>query len=195
MSAAGKIFLGILASFAGLIVLVLLIVWGVYNGFVSSRNAVDKAWSDVEAAYQRRLDTIPRFVQVAKFSVEFQRKLAIEYAKAREGVRQAASSGDPGALQKKANDGYNALLIAVRQEAVPQARTDQLTELNAQIENVERVINHQRNAFNESVFQYNTRTQTFPGNMIAGSFGFLPRKGFKAAEGAERAPDFNLKLD
>lgn len=185
----------IMVAVLGVIAAILLFVgWTSYNGMVTGRNAVDKSWSDVEAAYQRRLDTLPKFVKTAQFSADFQLKLATDYAKAREGTRQAASSGDPGALQKAANDGYNALLIAVRQESVPQAKTDQLTELNAQVENVERVINHERKAYNESVLQYNNRIQTFPGSVFAGMFGFEARKGFQAEEGAERSPDFDLQL-
>lgn len=177
---------------AGVLFLLFLVTWSSYNGMVGSRNAVDRAWSDVEASYQRRLDTIPKFAKNAQFSADFQLKLATDYAKYREGVDKAAANGDPGALQQAANNGYNALLIAIRQEAVPQAKTDQLTELNAQIENVERVINHDRRAYNEAVLRYNNRVQSFPGNVFAGMFGFEPRKGFKAEPEAEKSPDYDF---
>lgn len=184
----------------GLIVVMLLVgipllwAWGTYNGLITTENAVDKSWGDVEAAYQRRLDTIPKFAKNAQFSVDFQAKLIGDYTKYREGVNQAARSGDPQALQQAANDGYNVLLIAVRQEAVPQAKLDQLTELNAQIENVERVINHERKDYNDSVQNYRNKMRKFPGNLIAGMFGFGDKPMFEAAEGAENSPDYDFNL-
>lgn len=164
----------------------------VTNGIVRAENTVDQAWSDVEAAYQRRLDTLPKFAQTAKFSTEFQLKLQETYVQGREGIKQAAQSGNPEALQQAANDKFNAMLIAVRQEAVPEAKTDQLTELNAQIENVERVINHERNSYNASVKAYNDKIETWPGSMFRGSRE--TREGFRAQPGAETSPDLDLEL-
>lgn len=175
----------------GVLAVVLLIAGcGIRNGIIGAENTVEQKWGDVEASYQRRLDVLPKFAKNAQFSVDFQLKLNKDYVQQREGIKNAAASGDPNALQKAANDGYQALLIAVRQEAVPQAKLDQLTELNAQIENVERVINHERKGFNDAVRRYNDNVRTFPGSM----FGYQPKKPFKAEEGAEKSPDYDLKL-
>jgi len=173
-------------------VIILFWVWATYNGLVKTEIAVEKAWGDVEAAYQRRLDTIPKFAQNAKFSSEFQLRLQDIYVQGREGVKTAAGSRDPAVLNKAANDGYNALVIAVRAEAVPQAKLDQLTELNAQIENVERVINHERKAFNDKVQSYMQKKRLPPGNIIAALFGFKDYSMFKAESGAEKSPTYDL---
>ena len=178
----------------GVLVILALIVWANYNGLVGAGNAVDRAWSDVEAAYQRRLDTIPKFAKTAQFSADFQIKLQDKYVQGREGVKTAAATGDPVALQKAANDAFGAMMISVRAEAVPQAKTEQLTELNAQVENVERVINHERKAFNEAVMNNNNKVQMFPGNIFAATFGFRARQSFQAEEGANKSPDFNLNI-
>jgi LemA protein len=182
---------------AGVVALVLVGIFflmkvTVTNGIVRSENAVDQAWADVEAAYQRRLDTLPKFVKTVQFSADFQLKLQKDYAQAREGIKEAAQSGNPETLQQAANDKFNAMLIVVRQEAVPEAKTDQLTELNAQIENVERVINHERNKFNAAVKAYNDKIETWPGSMFSGSRE--PKEGFHAQQGAEESPEIDLKL-
>lgn len=166
--------------------------FGVYNGMVVRKNQVDKAWADVESAYQRRLDTIPKFAEVAKFSTKFQLELQLKYAEAREGLRNAATSGDPNKLVQAGNNGFTALVIAVRQEAVPEAKVDQLTELNAEIENIERVINHERVAFNEAVRDYNNVIQQVPGNWFASGWGFFSKEPFSAEPGAEKSPKLNL---
>lgn len=177
----------------GILAVLALFVFLNYNGLVGASTATDKAWNDIEAAYQRRLDTLPKFVKTAQFSADFQERLQEKYVQGREGIKSAAATGDPAALQQAANDAYGALVIAVRAEAVPQAKTDQLTELNAQVENVERVINHERKAFNEAVRVYENKRRMLPGNILASIFGFGPRQGFKAEPGAEKSPDFEFK--
>jgi len=168
---------------------------GTYNGLVDKNNSAIKAWDDVEAAYQRRLDTIPKFAKNAQFSADFQNKLATEYAKAREGVKDAASTSQPGTLQDVANKHFNGLMIAVRQEAAIEAKIDQLTELNAEIENIERVINHERKAYNDAVRVYNNAVQKVPGCWFISMFGwdFPSVEGFSAELGAETSPDYDLE--
>ncbi len=169
---------------------------GTYNGAIEKKNGAIKAWNDVEAVYQRRLDTIPKFAKNAQFSADFQIKLATEYAKAREGVRDAAATGKPEVLQTVANNTLNGLTIAVRQEAAIEAKTDQLSELNAEIENIERVINHERVAYNDTVKAYNNAVQTVPGAWFISWFGwdFPSMEGFNAQPGAEKSPDYDLKI-
>ena len=175
-------------------------VGGTYSGLVEKRNdAKITAWGNVQAAYQRRLDTIPKFAKNAQFSSEFQIKLATDYAKAREGFQEAATSGAPEKLLATANSGFSGLMVAVRAEASVEAKIDQLTELNAEIENVERVINHERSAYNEKVSVYMTTTQQPLGATFISWFGwsktFPPMEAFKAQEGAEKSPDYDLKLE
>ncbi len=189
----------------GAIVVVLAIIfgftaWGTYSGLIDKRNdAQIRAWANVQAAYQRRFDTIPKFAKNAQFSAQFQIKLATDLAKAREGTKDAAATGQPEALQAAVNKGFDGLMIAVRAEAVTEAKTDQLTELNAEIENVERVINHERTVYNEKVTTYMTAIQQPLGATFISWFGWSDKfpalEAFKAQEGAEKSPEYELKLD
>lgn len=57
------------------IILGLLVLWGVggYNGLVSSREGVNKAWANVETQYQRRSDLIPNLVATVKGAADFEK--------------------------------------------------------------------------------------------------------------------------
>jgi len=182
----------------GIIGLVLLVTGGVVvgtgNDIVGKRNTVDQSWSNVEAAYQRRLDTIPKFAEVAKFSAQFQINLTTKYAEARSRISQAAQSNNATQLQQVAEEQTHGLMIMIQQEAVPEAKTDQLTELNAGIDSIERVINHERDAFNQAVKDYNNAIQMWPGSMLNSLFGwnYQSRTGFTAQSGADVSPPINL---
>ena len=45
----------------GIIVLILIIAIGLYNGLVNARIKVDNAWSQIDVQLQRRFDLIPGF--------------------------------------------------------------------------------------------------------------------------------------
>lgn len=174
------------------------IVYATYSDLVAKRNAVTiTALPNIEAAEQRRLDTIPNFAKNAQFSKDFQLQLQETNVQGREGVKSAVASGDTAALQKAANDACGAMLIAVRAEAVPEAKLDQITELNAQIENVERVIQHERAAFNKTDEIYMTAKQKPLAAMLISLFGwgdtFPDIQPFKADPGAKKSPSYDLK--
>jgi LemA protein len=40
---------------------------------------------------------------------------------------------------------------------------------------------------------FNTKIKQFPGNLLAGTFGFSEKGYFKAQEGTENAPDISFK--
>ena len=173
--------------------------WTSYNGLVSTDNNVEKSWANVQSAYQQRMDTLPKFAKTAKLSAEFQIALQERYVNARNAVNTAAENGDPAQLENVANAQFEGLrsFLTIQVEAVPEAKTEQLTELNAQIESVERVIKHERDAYNQSVKNYKDKARKFPGNTVAGMFGFDANKfrPFQASQEAQTSPNLDLDLD
>src|ERR1700685_2411647 len=57
----------------GVIAIVILLLISFYNGMVSSRQATNEAWAEVQSAYQRRLDLIDNLVNVVKGSADFEK--------------------------------------------------------------------------------------------------------------------------
>jgi len=193
---------GLLITLGAVGLLVLIVggcTLGSYNGLVSADNEVEKSWGNVQSAYQQRMDTLPKFAKTAKLSAEFQIALQERYVKARNTVNTAAQSGDPSKLENVANAQFESMrsFITIQVEAVPEAKTQQLTELNAQIESVERVIKHERDAYNQSVKNYKDKARKFPGGVVAGMFGFDANKYkiFEASKDAQTSPELDLDLN
>jgi LemA protein len=76
-------------------------------------------------------------------------------------------------------------------EAYPDLKANQnMLALQEELSSTENKIAFSRQAYNDSVMEYNTRRESFPGNVFAGAFGFGAAEMLQATESAEerRAP-------
>ena len=93
----------------------------------------------------------------------------------------SAEGGLTGALSR---------LMVVSEQYPDLKATQNVRELQAQLEGAENRITVERMRFNEAAQAFDTKLQSFPTNIIAGFFGgkFKEKPYFKAQEGAETAP-------
>lgn len=80
-----------LMKVGSIIVVVLMIVgWLVssYNSMVSNQEEVTTAWSNVEAAYQRRADMMPQLAKIVKSYAKHERETFEQVTKARNAATQ-----------------------------------------------------------------------------------------------------------
>ena len=180
------------------IILGLLVIVGItsYNGLVSSRESVNKAWANVETQYQRRSDLIPNLVNTVKGAADFEKSTLEAVTEARSKATsiqidpnnitpeklaefQAAQAQVSGALGR---------LLAVA-ENYPQLKAVQnFSDLQAQLEGTENRITEARRQYNEAAQGYNTGRACFPRVIFASLFGFKERPYFEADKGTEKAP-------
>ena len=77
------------------------------------------------------------------------------------------------------------LMLVVEQ--YPDLKANQnFLNLQEELTSTENRIGYSRQAYNDSVMQYNTRTQSFPSNIIAGMFQFIRREFFEIQDSAAR---------
>lgn len=180
------------------IVLGLLVLFSVssYNGLVTSRETVNKTWSNVENQYQRRSDLIPNLVSTVKGAADFEKSTLTAVMEARANATsiridpnnmtpeklqqyQAAQSQVGGALSR---------LLAVAENYPQLKAVESFNQLQAQLEGTENRINEARRQFNDASQGYNTSRSKFPRVLFAGLFGFKERPYFEADKGTEKAP-------
>lgn len=187
-----KILLGVIA----VAVIMGLWVMGSYNSIVSLDQTAKTKWADVEGQYQRRLDLIPNLVATVKGAGKFEQETLAQVVQARASATQVVidpNKLDSASLQKfqsAQGEVSSALgrLLAVS-EAYPALKAvDTYRDLQAQLEGTENRIAVARKDFNDAVKSYNTRTTQFPGNILAGMFGFEQKGYFTADKGAEKSP-------
>ncbi|MBU0766351.1 LemA family protein [Patescibacteria group bacterium] len=176
----------------GAIAIVLFWIWGGYNGFVTARENVDVKWAQVEADYQRRADLIPNLVNTVKGAAAFEKDTFIGVTEAR--TKWMNASGRDG--QMEAAQGMDSALsrLLLTFENYPDLKaTKAYTDLMAQLEGTENRITVSRKDFNEAVRTFNVKVKRFPGNVLAGVFGFDAEEFFQSDEGSEDAPVVNFE--
>lgn len=170
------------------------------NSIPRAEEEAKAKWADVQAAYQRRLDTLPGIVSAARAAGTHETNLQTGYAQARSGVDGARITPDqltdPQAMQRfaAAQQGVSAFIIRATQEAVPTNETAQnWREVQAQIEGANNRITIAIRDYNAAVQAYNTRIRTFPSvigaRIIYGSHPMVP---FEATAGANVAPNLDF---
>mgnify|MGYP000998560194 CR=1 FL=1 len=180
------------------VVVIFLFSWGkgTYNNLVAKEEGVNQQWANVENVYQRRSDLIPNLVNTVKGVANFEQKTLTDVIEARAkatSVQINPKNLDEASLQQfqAAQDDLSSALarLMVVVEAYPQLKaTQNFLELQAQLEGTENRIAVERMKFNEVAQAYNTYRRSFPSNIFAGIFGFGEKAYFKAAAGAEKAP-------
>ncbi|MGE5625937.1 MAG: LemA family protein [Bacillota bacterium] len=179
--------------FLGVIVVVAIYVIMVFNGLVSLKNNVKKAWANIDVLLKQRHDELPKLVETCKQYMNYERDTLEKVMQARAGVQQARESGDIGALgpaeaQLRAVVGK---LYAVA-EAYPQLKANEsFQQLQGRITGLENAIADRREFYNDSVNLYNTGIQQFPGVLFARQFGFMPASLLEFAE--EEKKDVDMK--
>jgi LemA protein len=191
--------MGCLIAAAVVVVLVVLMGAGLYNGLVGAREAVDSQWSQVENVYQRRADLIPNLVASVKGAASYEQTTLTQVVEARSRVGQVTTQA-PGAIlndpqkfaqfqqaQDQLSSALSRLLVVV--ERYPDLKAVQgFQALMTELEGTENRIAVERRRFNEVAQAYNTRIKTFPAVLLAGAMGFQPRPYFQSQPGAETAP-------
>ena len=187
---------GAIVAVAVLVVFILIVV-GIYNGLVTSRNRYKNAYAQIDVQLKRRYDLIPNLVETAKGYLSHERETLEAVIKARGAAVSASDQakqapGDPQAMRQLAG-AEGALsatlgrLLALR-ESYPDLKADgQMSQLSEELTSTENRVAFARQAYNDSVTAYNTSRERFPSILFAGMFGFSQAALLDATESeAER---------
>ena len=176
---------GILIALLVVVVLaVVLIAWivGLYNGLVVLKNRFKNAFAQIDVQLRRRYDLIPNLVETAKGYLKHERETLTAVIEARNQAAGAAKAlaaapGDPAAVKafSAAESGLAGVLsrLMVVVERYPDLKADkQMARVMEELTSTENRIAFARQAYNDSVTEYNTKRELFPSSIVAGIFNF-----------------------
>ena len=174
------------------IILILLIGFGWYigvkNTLVAKNEAVKSTWSQVDVVLQRRADLIPNLVETVKGIAKQEQTVFGEIAEARSRLLSAGTPEGKIAANQQL-DGALGRLLALA-ENYPQLRSNEnFLRLQDELAGTENRIAVERKRYNDTLQDYNTYVQQFPGSVFASGLGFKPNNAyFAAAEGSRAVP-------
>jgi LemA protein len=179
----------------GIVVVIAIWAIAIYNGLVVLRNRFKNAYSQIDVQLKRRYDLIPNLVEAVKGYMAHERGTLDAVIKARGNAvgaaqRAAAAPGDPNAMQGLAQaegvlGGALGRLLAVFEQYPDLKANQNVLGLQEELTSTENKIAFARQAFNDSVMEYNTKRETFPETLLAGLFRFDQAQLLEATESAE----------
>lgn len=177
-----------MVGFLGIIVLLVVIFIGMYNGLVRMRNQVKNAWAQIDVQLKRRHDLIPNLVETAKGYMKHERDTLENITKARNLAQGAAGAGAAKQSGAESMLGGALMKFFAVAENYPDLKANQnFLAIQEELSSTENKISFARQFYNDAVMLYNTKIQSIPTNIIAGMCGFKEESLFEIEDASERA--------
>ena len=171
----------------GIVVVLAIVLFVLYNGLVRFRNQVKNAWAQIDVQLKRRYDLIPNLVETAKGYMKHERETLEAVTNARNLAQQVSSAGagERAKAEGELSSVLSRLLAVV--ENYPDLKANQnFLALQEELTSTENKISFSRQYYNDSVLRYNNQTQMFPSNIVASMTGFKASEFFEVTLAAER---------
>jgi LemA protein len=160
---------------------------GNYNTLVTTKEAVDQKFAQVDNQLQRRNDLIGSLVETVKGTAIQEQEVFGKIAEARAQLAGAHSPGEKIAAGQTMDGALGRLLVVV--ENYPQLKSNEaFLQLMDELSGTENRLATERMRYNEQVQQYNVLVKRFPTNLYASMFNFKEGTYYPVAEGAKQAP-------
>lgn len=170
----------------GVIVLLVLYVWSLYNGLVTLKMHIEEAWSQIDVQLKRRADLIPNLVQTVKGYAKHEKSIMTAVTDAHKAMLGAQTM----AAKAKASDvlsGALGKLLALAENYPDLKANDGFIQLQKELSDTEDKVAYSRQYYNNSVMEFNTKIKLFPNSLIANNLGFTDKEFFGASD-ADRQP-------
>ena len=149
----------------------------IYNGLVTLKHNVSKAWSNIDVLLKQRHDELPKLVEICKQYMSHEKDTLERVISARAAVYDATEVADVrrvGSAETSLRQGLGKLFAVA--ENYPELKADKtFKHLQDRITALENTIADRREFYNDSVNLNNVRVETFPDVTVARWFSFEQR--------------------
>ena len=171
-----------------LLILGAIVLWVIlaYNRFITLRNRLKEAFSDIDVQLKRRYDLIHNLVNTVKGYATHERELLEKVTEARTRAMGAQGMRDKAVAENMLSGALKTLFAVAENYPDLKASTNFL-ELQRELRDTEDKIQAARRFYNTNVMSLNTKIEVFPSNVIANMFGFKKEEFFELEEEAARS--------
>lgn len=168
-----------------------LILVGIYNKFVKYKNKVAESLSLVDVYLKMRFDLVPNLVEVVKGYTKHEKEVLEKVVMLRNLSTKAENEKEKINLANQLVDSMKQIFVVV--ENYPDLKASNLySNLFKELSEIEEKIAASRRFYNSNVNSYNTLTDTFPSNVVAGMFNFKREELFKIEVNEKILPQVKL---
>jgi LemA protein len=167
----------------GIIAVVVISLWTIYNGLVGARLRVKEAWSGIDVQLKRRSSLIPNLVETVKGYAAHERETLENVTRARAMLDRAQTPGQAAQADNILTGALRSLFAVA--EAYPDLKANEnFMHLQRELTDTEDKIAYSRQFYNANVRNYNESVQKFPNVFVARMFGFVEEEFYEAEEAA-----------
>ncbi len=175
---------------AGIIAIILIYTFVVYNSFIKLNNKVKEAFSTMDVYLKKRWDLIPNLVETVKGYAKHESNILKEIVELRSNTYDNLSQKEKLDASENLKKGINKIMALA--EGYPELKANEnFKDLSSQLTKNEEDIANSRKYYNATVRMFNDKVEMFPSNIFAGLFGFKSKKMFETEEKERK----NIKVD
>ena len=182
---------GMIVGIVVLVIAFFIVLWffGTYNTLVRLRNQAKNAWAQIDVQLKRRHDLIPNLVETVKGYAKHESETLEAVVAARGKAVNASGVANQASAESELSGALSRLMVVV--ESYPDLKANQnFMQVQEELTSTENKISFARQAYNDQVMVYNTKTEMVPSNIVAGIGGFQKMELFELKDEAQReAPE------
>lgn len=176
-----------------LVFLLVIVAWIViiFNQFVSLRNRVKNAYSNIDVMLKKRFDLIPQLVETVKGYMKHEQDVLSKITQIRSQLSSdKLTEKEHVSINNELTDTIGKVFVAVERYPDLKAST-QFLHLQKALTEIEEQLSASRRSYNMYVTHFNILLEKFPSNLIGKFGGFEKKILFKATMEEKNVPQFH----
>jgi LemA protein len=181
-------------AFVFLAVAVCLYAIILFNSLVRTRQMANEAWSGIDVQLKRRSELVPNLVESVKGYAAHERSVLDEVTRLRAAARALPDNDVASRAQAEGALSLALGKLVALAESYPELKASgNFLDLQQQLGQLETELQMARRYYNGTVRNQNVLVQSFPGNLVAGLFGFGQRQYFESSDADREVPQVALQ--
>lgn len=172
---------------AVIVVIILCYVISSYNQLVRLKNKVKTNWAQIDVVLKRRADLIPNLVESVKGYASHEKETLNQVIQARNTYMNSTTLSSQVESSHELTQALSKLFMLA--EAYPDLKANtNFIQLQNELKETEDKISFARQFYNDSVYSYQNKRETFPSSIIASLFHFQEMPFFEVQENDKETP-------
>jgi len=175
----------------GIIIVLLIYIFVLYNNFVKLDNKVNEAFSTMDVYLKKRWDLIPNIVEVVKGYSKHEKNILEELVSLRNRTYDNMSNNEKIKTNESISNDISKIMVLA--ESYPELKaSENFINLSKNLTKVEDEIANSRKYYNAVVRMFNNKVSMFPSNICAKIFGYKEKDMFEANSNERENVSINL---